>query len=442
MRISFIIILLGICICFYPVISNQIAEKYQQEVIVGYETSVADADQKKINEEWDKAYAYNENPADYMNVLNLNGDGVMGYIEIPEIEIRIPIYHTTSENSLNKGAGHVQQTAFPIGKKGNRPILTGHRGLPSAELFTRLDELDKGDCFQIHVMDKTFYYKVIEIVIVRPEEVEKLRPVDGKDLITLVTCTPYGVNTHRLLVTGERTEKMVFTEEEEEPMKNKYILVLVLILAGLIVVWYPMASRRLYYMHVKTQKQDFLNHCKNFRTKSELLYEELRQQNEKLYREKQAGFSNQSSYEKTGINLKYYGIDNNTIGFIRIPKMKIELPILLGAREENMKKGAVHLTETSYPIGGENTNCVIAAHRGYSKTAMFRDIEKLEKGDRIFIQNFKEKLIYKVVKIKVIKPEDIEEILIQEDKDMVTLITCHPYRKNYQRYVVFCERIL
>ena len=105
-----------------------------------------------------------------------------------------------------------------------------------------------------------------------------------------------------------------------------------------------------------------------------------------------------------------------------------------------MKKGAVHLTETSYPIGGENTNCVIAAHRGYSKTAMFRDIEALEVGDPVYIENFREELEYEVVKTKVIAPSDIEEILIQKGKDMLTLITCHPYRHNHKRYVVFCEK--
>ena len=124
-----------------------------------------------------------------------------------------------------------------------------------------------------------------------------------------------------------------------------------------------------------------------------------------------------------------------------LPKMDIELPILLGANEENMSSGAVHLTGTSYPIGGVNTNCVIAAHRGYSRTAMFRDIEALEVGDKIYIENFREKLIYQVTELRIIEPTDIDKLLIQEGKDMVTLVTCHPYGYNYQRYVVFCERV-
>ena len=121
--------------------------------------------------------------------------------------------------------------------------------------------------------------------------------------------------------------------------------------------------------------------------------------------------------------------------------MEVELPILLGANTENMKEGAVHLTETSYPVGGENTNCVLAAHRGSSRAAMFRDIEILEIGDEIIIRNFRETLTYRVAELRVISPTDVQELLIQPGRDLVTLITCHPYRHNDQRYVVYCERV-
>jgi sortase A len=120
--------------------------------------------------------------------------------------------------------------------------------------------------------------------------------------------------------------------------------------------------------------------------------------------------------------------------------MDIKLPIYLGASEENMKKGAVHLTETSLPIGGKNTNCVIAAHRGFSGAPMFREIEKLKKGDKIYITNFWYKMTYQVVDIEIINPDDVEKVLIQKGRDLVTLSTCHPYRYNYQRYIVYCER--
>lgn len=171
------------------------------------------------------------------------------------------------------------------------------------------------------------------------------------------------------------------------------------------------------------------------------LYEELQRRNEELYETGQEDLVDAWSYEQTTVDLSEYGVPDNTIGYLSIPALDCELPILLGASEENMSLGAVHLTETSYPIGGENTNCVIAAHRGYSQVAMFRNIQILEVGDLVYIENFRETLVYQVCETKVIDPEDIDEVLIQEGRDLVTLITCHPYRHNYQRYVVYCERV-
>ncbi len=172
----------------------------------------------------------------------------------------------------------------------------------------------------------------------------------------------------------------------------------------------------------------------------EMLYRELIRHNEALYQTGQSAFVEPFSYEQPEVDLSSNGLENNVIEFISIEKMDIRLPILLGANEENMKKGAAHLTNTSYPVGGGNTNCVLAAHRGYSRTAMFRDIELLEPGDKVVIENFRERLTYRVEETKVIDPEEIDEVLIQEGKDMVTLITCHPYGENRQRYVVYCTR--
>ena len=166
----------------------------------------------------------------------------------------------------------------------------------------------------------------------------------------------------------------------------------------------------------------------------------VEKKNKELYKNKQANLVDPFSYEQPTIDLSEYGIKDNIIGYIRIPKMDIELPILLGANATNMKKGAVHLTETSYPIGGENTNSVIAAHRGYGKALLFRNIDKLEKGDKIYIQNFREELVYEVYEIKLVTPDDISELSIQDGEDIITLITCHPYRVNTQRYIVKAKR--
>ena len=235
--------------------------------------------------------------------------------------------------------------------------------------------------------------------------------------------------------------------KQEQKRGKGYLLIPVLMfLCGLAVLIYPFYTDWLYRKDVREQKGQFDRQLQpevpgKEALPFEELYQELKQRNEALYLEKQKNLTDPWAYEQPDINLTEYGLEGNTIGFLSIPKMEIELPILLGANQENMALGAVHLTETSYPIGGENTNCVIAAHRGYSETAMFRDIEALEIGDEIHIENFRETLTYEVAEIRVIDPTDIDQLLIQEGRDLVTLITCHPYRHNYQRYVVFCERI-
>lgn len=222
-------------------------------------------------------------------------------------------------------------------------------------------------------------------------------------------------------------------------------------LAGLVVFFYPVFSNWQFENDVGQQKEIFeqqvqqaLEDSTQTDTSSlpfEALYQELDRRNKTLYAEKQKDLKDPFSYEQPDISLEAYGLPGNTIGFISIPKMDVELPILLGANTENMKHGAVHLTETSYPIGGESTNCVLAAHRGSSRGRMFRDIEELEIGDLIYIRNFRETLTYRVSELRIISPTDVQDLLIQDGRDLVTLITCHPYRYNYQRYVVYCERV-
>lgn len=170
------------------------------------------------------------------------------------------------------------------------------------------------------------------------------------------------------------------------------------------------------------------------------LYTAMQKYNREIYETGQSGFKDAYSYEPASFDLTQYGFKENMVGYIEIPKMKITLPIYLGATKENMKLGAVHLTETSLPIGGEDTNCVIAAHRG-SRTAMFRDIHDLERGDEVYITNPWQTLIYRVSEIKIIYPHEIQEVKIQHKKDLLTLFTCHPLRSNAQRYVVYCQRV-
>lgn len=172
----------------------------------------------------------------------------------------------------------------------------------------------------------------------------------------------------------------------------------------------------------------------------EKLYEDMAEYNENLYKQGQKELKDPFSYENPSFDLEEYGFENNVIGTIEIEKIQVKLPLYLGADTENMKKGGVILGETSMPIGGKNTNVVIAAHRGYKGIPMFREIEKIEIGDRLKITTVFETLFYEVTECKVILPDEINEILIQEGEDMVTLLTCHPYTKNTHRYLVFAKR--
>lgn len=232
-------ILLGAAIFLYPFISNYFAEKEQNKVIDVYQARVDDTSMEEREVMWEEAKTYNENiagdpvhdpfmvgsgyavPDNYEEVLDM-GDGVMCYLKIPKLDINLPVYHGTSEAVLKKGVGHLEMTALPIGGENRRAVLTGHRGLPQAELFTRLDEMKLGDEFYIYILDEIHAYKVKEIKTVKPETLQDLTIMpQGEDLITLVTCTPYGMNTHRLLITGERTEYV--SEKENKAQQNSLV---------------------------------------------------------------------------------------------------------------------------------------------------------------------------------------------------------------------------
>ena len=172
------------------------------------------------------------------------------------------------------------------------------------------------------------------------------------------------------------------------------------------------------------------------------LWEDMTNYNKTIYAQGQSGLSCEYDYQKPSFYLTQYGLEDEVFGVISIPAMELEMPIYLGATNQHMADGAAHLSQTSLPIGGENTNCVIAGHRGYNGASYFRYIEKLKVGDVVSITNLWETLTYRVAEIKIIDPHEVKEILIQDGRDLVTLLTCHPYASGgRQRYVVYCERI-
>lgn len=218
-------------------------------------------------------------------------------------------------------------------------------------------------------------------------------------------------------------------------------------LAGTLLVLYPFGKEGITELKNSRMIEEFLEErestaedLNNKEPSYARLRSEMESYNQQIYEEQQAGLSDAWSYQQNVFDFSETGIVDDMIGYIAIEAMRIALPLYIGANTENMSKGAVVLSQTSMPLGGTNTNCVIAAHRGWKGSAMFRNIEMLQPGDEVIVTNLWESLHYEVVKIIVIDPADIDAVKIVEEADMITLMTCHPYTGNDQRYVVYCSR--
>ena len=235
-----VLFLAGLSLLLYPFVSNEWNTYRQSKLISTYE-QVIEEKQEEIDytAEWDRAHAFNqallpsilpdsfaiaaasdEPDEEYMACLNLAGDGTMGYVEIPKIDIKIPIYHTVSDEVLQMAAGHLEGSSLPVGGSDTHTVISAHRGLPSAALFTDLDRLEAGDHFLFYILDEILCYEVDQITIVEPEETEALAVEPGKDLATLLTCTPYGVNSHRMLVRGHRVAYVPEEIQKEQAIVN------------------------------------------------------------------------------------------------------------------------------------------------------------------------------------------------------------------------------
>lgn len=254
-----LLFLIGLGIMVYPTVSNQWNTYRQNQLISNYEKIVSDMSEEDFSQEWQDAEAFNntisgnnvfadvfgeeskdsEN-SEYNRILNVNNDGVMGFISIPEINIKLAIYHGTSDEVLQTGVGHINGSKLPIGGESTHCVLAAHRGLPSAELFTDIDQLQTGDKFYLHVLDKVLAYEVDQILpMVDKDDHQTLQNAlsitEGQDYVSLFTCTPYGVNSHRLIVRGHRVEyngeedvKQSVGDRMLESIKNYYMLILVL----------------------------------------------------------------------------------------------------------------------------------------------------------------------------------------------------------------------
>lgn len=232
--------MMALGLTLYPVISNYVNQKYASEIFTAYQEVIAQTDNTVLLQERGKAIAYNQTliprtgsdgsytqealqsaSGEYNSMLNLAGDGIMGYIEIPKINVHLPIYHGTGDSSLSKGVGHLLGSSLPVGGESTHSILSGHSGMASQTMFTDLEQLGIGDVFYLYVLGDVLAYQVMEINTVLPSDTSLLGIWEGEDCCTLVTCTPYGVNTHRLLITGswipyEEAEQITVQMEVED----------------------------------------------------------------------------------------------------------------------------------------------------------------------------------------------------------------------------------
>ena len=214
-----LMLFVGVCGLLYPSVSQYWNSKTQTRAVANYREILDSLKPEDYEAYFQEAEAYNKalgelpNPltqyrrvSGYNDILNITGNGIMGYITIPKLGVEIPLYHTVSNEVLNIACGHLEGTSLPIGGESTHSVLSAHRGLPHAKLFTELDKMEVGDTFQITVLDRTLTYQVDQIKVVRPNEAEDIQIIEGEDLCTLLTCTPYGINSHRLLVRGTRIE--------------------------------------------------------------------------------------------------------------------------------------------------------------------------------------------------------------------------------------------
>lgn len=263
-----LIVLAGFLLLSYPFVSNFLFERSAASVVKSYEEKTAGMDQKEKETAFEEARQYNEDllrsevqltdpfkakksngeTLFYNNILNVEGSGIMGYVKIPCISVDLPIYHGTSAEVLERGIGHLAASSFPIGGKSTHAVLTGHTGLSSAKLFTDLTEMKKGDLFFIHILDRKLAYRVDQITVIRPEDTKNLQIMEGEDHVTLLTCTPYGVNDHRLLVRGKRTRYQEKDETTKERSHHSQWMEIYqrAILIGLLIVVSLIGARKMY----------------------------------------------------------------------------------------------------------------------------------------------------------------------------------------------------
>jgi len=611
-------LMIGLSLLFYPDIASWWNGRSQRSIVVSYDEDVARLSRELIELQFQRAAEVNASlgngggsgpmllahlaiaslPHDYRDILNVNG--VMGRLTIPVVGIDMPIFHGTGSDALDRGVGHMEGTAFPIGGYGTHSVLTAHTGLPNARMFNNLERhVHPGDKFFINVLGQTFAYEVFDAYRIYPWETESMRIIPGEDLVTLMTCTPYGINSHRWLVRGRRTEYIpymaedivqtisvaarendirififvglfllfmvvfaiynatksknnpiprrrrarpampepavignqdryignrsvindMFSNLESQPPPAPYVInaqptnandynsrlstkplkpaligrnapgnrksarkqmlksnmtrnIAACFIAFLIVVGIGVAVAQAIGQPSRNgghaTMTDFVTRMESHNDEHrdrwvaaqlarwmegdlsildegtpESLLSQLHSQvtahNRQLYESGQGSLPDPFTYSQDSLNLSHFGFeDEEMIGFIAIPSADIELPIFLGASRENLHRGLAHVTNTSLPIGGVNTNTVIAGHMDLRRASLLDNIDEVSIGDEIHITNFYETITYVITYINNNAPAPAETLTIQSGQDILTLLG---YRQGTaERYTVVARR--
>lgn len=492
--IPVIMMIFGIVLMLYPYISEYLFENRVDSEITAYKAHVEKTTSVQYERMLEQAEQYNlnlqksqmqltdpftteeetEESPDYESLLRLDDSGIIGYVELPTIGVKLPIYQGTAADDLERGVGHLKGSSLPVGGQGTHAVLTGHTGLSQAKLLSDLTEMKEGDVFYLSVLGRQLAYEVYATSVVLPEDTEQLRIEKNKDLVTLVTCTPYGINTHRLLVHGRRipfSEPKYQEELSKSPViqnsrwKSAYgralfaggllaaclvgllvfdtrkMIGMLLVFIGGITFMSPEIVQEYYQIRTKATLQMYDEQQTDLSDKDEdMLYQRMLTYNQFIFENKQTGMNDPWDNDDSPFGME--DLSEKVLGYIDVPALNQVFPVYFGATAEHMSEGVAVMSGTSVPIGGDNTNCVLAGHRGYNQNkTFFKDIENLIEGDVIYITNQWEKLQYQVTKIDIVDPDDFDAVRIQPGKDMLTLLTCHPYGSHGRyRYLVYCMR--
>ena len=421
--VPYLCIAAGLLCMLYPYCSEYIFQNRTTSVISTYERASMALEESQHQEMLEQAQHYNEylagsqekltdpfqmkkgeaNDLMYDQLLSTGGSDVMAYIEIPKINVVLPIYHGTSSQVLSKGVGHLEGTSLPVGGQDTHTVLTGHTGLDQARLLSDLNEIEEGDVFCIYVLGACLKYQVFDVETVLPDDTDGLQIIKGEDRATLVTCTPYGINTHRLLVHGRRMEEG-FADVEAPGEKTEHsidsqwqkryqyaALIGGLLIIGIILIFSQnilkiagiclmisgtflfispelMQTAQKVKMQIVIQTYEKSEETQKQHQEESALYQKMVTYNQTIYREQQKGLDN------LGEDGAMENFENEMIGVLEIPAMNQDFPIYAGATAEHMSEGVAVMKDTSLPVGGENTNCVIAGHRGYNRSKTFLKI--------------------------------------------------------------------